>query len=116
MKMSEQYQDHLIKRILFSSFFFFAFIMAFCIFSERGQAQETAPKELKVVFIAYQNPEQLVEDVKPIVKYLKETLKMNIKHFIATDYAGVVEALRNETADMGFMTYFNIAINAIKIF
>jgi len=28
---------------------------------------------------------------------------MDIKHFIATDYAGVVEAMRNETADMGFM-------------
>jgi len=59
--------------------------------------------QLKIVFIAYDNPEQLVDNVKPVVAYLEEQLGMEVKHFVATDYAGVVEALRNETADMGFM-------------
>ncbi|MCH7525118.1 MAG: phosphate/phosphite/phosphonate ABC transporter substrate-binding protein, partial [Bacteroidetes bacterium] len=83
--------------------FIFVLFVVICLFSRQGQAQDIKPKQLKIVFIAYENPDQLVEDVKPIVAYLKETLNMDIKHFIATDYAGVVEALRNETADMGFM-------------
>ncbi len=63
----------------------------------------TGSRQLKIVFIAYDNPEQLIDNVKPVVAYLEEQLGMDVKHFVATDYAGVVEALRNETADMGFM-------------
>ncbi|MCH7623717.1 MAG: phosphate/phosphite/phosphonate ABC transporter substrate-binding protein [Nitrospinae bacterium] len=59
--------------------------------------------QLKIVFISYDNPEQLIDNVKPVVAYLEAQLGMAVKHFVATDYAGVVEALRNETADMGFM-------------
>ncbi len=66
-----------------------------------GEAQ--APKELRIVFIAYQNPDQLIDDIEPVVEYLERAIGMSIKHFVATGYAGVVEALRNETADMGFM-------------
>ncbi|MCZ6779975.1 MAG: phosphate/phosphite/phosphonate ABC transporter substrate-binding protein [Acidobacteriota bacterium] len=60
-------------------------------------------KPLRIAFIAYQNPDQLIEDVRPVVAYLEETLKVSVKYFAATDYAGIVEALRNETADVGFM-------------
>ncbi len=66
-------------------------------------AGEQPLKELRIVFIAYQNPEQIMDDVRPVVAYLKESLGMPVKHFVATDYAGVIEALRNGTADMGFM-------------
>ncbi len=65
--------------------------------------EDSSGAELRIVFIAYQNPDQLMEDVRPVVKYLEEALKMNVKPFVSTDYAGVVEALRNETADVGFM-------------
>ncbi len=59
--------------------------------------------QLRIVFIAYQNPNQLLENIQPVVDYLQQALKVEIRHFMATDYAGVVEALRNETADAGFM-------------
>ncbi len=62
-----------------------------------------APKELKIVFIAYENPDQLIDDVEPVVEYLERSIGLPIKHYVTTGYAGVVEALRNETADMGFM-------------
>ena len=62
---------------------------------------ETAP--LRIVFIAYQNPDQLAGDVKPVIEYLKKALGRDVKSFVSTDYAGIVEALRNETADAGFM-------------
>ena len=55
------------------------------------------------MFIAYENPDQLIVDIQPVVDYLQGRLNVEIEHFAATDYAGVVEALRNETADAGFM-------------
>ena len=58
---------------------------------------------LRIVFIAYSNPDQLIVDIQPVVDYLQGRLNVEIEHFAATDYAGVVEALRNETADAGFM-------------
>ncbi len=59
--------------------------------------------ELKIVFIAYQNPNQLIEDVRPVTEYLEKRLGRPIRSFVATDYAGVVEALRYGSADVGFM-------------
>ncbi len=64
---------------------------------------EAQPRELRIVFIAYENPDQLLEDVRPVVAYLEGKLGRNVRPFVATDYAGVVEALKNETADVGFM-------------
>lgn len=68
-----------------------------------GPAWAAEDGPLRIVFIAYQNPNQLLEDVEPVVEYLQQELQLEIKHFVATDYAAVVEALRNETADAGFM-------------
>jgi phosphonate transport system substrate-binding protein len=57
----------------------------------------------RIVFIAYQNPEQIVKDVTPVVGYLEDQLGVPVKYNVVTHYAGVVEALKNDTADMGFM-------------
>lgn len=64
-----------------------------------GEAQDP----FKIVFIAYENPNQLLEDVDPVVEYLERALGRPVKAFVATDYAGVVEALRNGSADAAFM-------------
>jgi len=103
MKTLDFCKSHKHKIVVTFGLFIFVFSIMTFLFSQEGQAQDIKPKQLKIVFIAYENPQQLVEDVKPIVAYLEKTLNMDIKHFIATDYAGVVEALRYETADMGFM-------------
>ncbi len=62
-----------------------------------------AADPLRIVFIAYENPDQLVEDVRPVVAYLEKALGRPVKHFVATDYAAVVEAIQGGTADVGFM-------------
>ena len=74
---------------------FASFTTAFC--------EDPPPDTLKTVFIAYQNPGKVAEDLKPVVAYIEETLGIKVKDYVATDYAGVVEALRNKSADMGFM-------------
>ena len=94
------FQQNQIKRLLFTSALFFALMQ----FSgpQKLSAKPSGP-ELRIVFIAYENPDQLLEDVKPVVHYLEGKLEVKIRDFVATDYAGVVEALRNKTADFGFM-------------
>ncbi|MCZ6726926.1 MAG: phosphate/phosphite/phosphonate ABC transporter substrate-binding protein [Acidobacteria bacterium] len=62
-----------------------------------------AAEDFRLVFIAYQNPDQLVDNVEPVVEYLEARLGVGVKAYVATDYAAVVEALRGETADAGFM-------------
>ena len=64
---------------------------------------EASPDKLRLVFIAYENPNQLIENVEPVVSYLEKTLGVEVEHFAATDYAAVVEALRYGHADAGFM-------------
>lgn len=64
---------------------------------------EAAPGKLRLVFIAYENPNQLIENVEPVTSYLERELGVEIEHFAATDYAAVVEALRHGRADAGFM-------------
>lgn len=81
----------------------YAFILAFMLFEEGRLKAASHKEELRVVFIAYQNPDQLLKEVKPVVEYLQDRLGLQIRDYVATDYAGVVEALRNETADVGFM-------------
>jgi phosphonate transport system substrate-binding protein len=62
-----------------------------------------AQEPLRIVFIAYENPDQLVENVEPVIDYLEGRLGGEVEHFAATDYAAVVEALRHGSADVGFM-------------
>lgn len=68
-----------------------------------GAALHAEDEPLRIVFIAYENPNQLAENVEPVVDYLEERLGTKVEHFAATDYAGVVEALRHGSADVGFM-------------
>lgn len=58
---------------------------------------------IRIAFIAYQNPDQLLESVEPVAEYLESTIGRPIEAFAATDYAGIVEALKGGTADVGFM-------------
>jgi phosphonate transport system substrate-binding protein len=78
------------------------FLVAVCI-SISTVASADSEETLRIVFIAYQNPEQVVDDVEPVVAYLEKELGLTIKYNVATNYAAVVEALKNNTADMGFM-------------
>lgn len=72
---------------------------------EGGEQTATGPAvdALRIAFIAYQNPDQLLESVEPVADYLESAIGRPVKAFAATDYAGIVEALKAGTADVGFM-------------
>ena len=77
-------------------------VLVFALFTA-AYAEDPPSDTLKIVFIAYQNPGKVLEDLKPVVEYIEEALGIKVKDYVSTDYAGVVEALRNKSADMGFM-------------
>lgn len=78
-------------------------IVVLALWGSFGSCPSAAQEPFKIVFIAYENPNQLLEDVGPVVDYLEKALGRQVKPFVATDYAGVVEALRNGSADAAFM-------------
>ena len=58
---------------------------------------------LKIAFISYANPQQVIEDIKPVVAYLERYAGVPVKGFVTLDYGSSVEAMRNKHADLAFV-------------
>ncbi len=78
-------------------------LLILCGAAAAAQVAQPPPEVLRIVFIAYQNPDRLMDEVQPVVAYLEQKLGLRVRPFVATDYAGVVEAMRNKSADVAFM-------------
>ena len=64
--------------------------------------QATA-EPLKIAFISYANPQQVIEDIKPVVAYLEGRLRVPVKGFVTLDYGSSVESMRNGHTDVAFV-------------
>jgi phosphonate transport system substrate-binding protein len=62
------------------------------------------PRVLRVGFVPSENVQQVAQNAQPIVALLQEKLSMEVQPFVATDYTGVVEALRADKLDIAFLT------------
>lgn len=60
------------------------------------------PKVLRVGLIPNQAPEKIKAKYEPFRKYLEEKLGMPVELFVATNYAGVVEAMAADKLDMAY--------------
>ena len=60
-------------------------------------------KTLRVGFVPAEDAQQVMQNAQPIVEILRKELGMEIQPFVATDYTGVVEALRVNKLDVAFM-------------
>ncbi len=58
---------------------------------------------LKIAFISYANPQQVIEDIKPVVAYLERYAGVPVKGFVTLDFGSSVEAMRNRHADLAFV-------------
>lgn len=61
-------------------------------------------KTLRVGFVPAEDAQQVMQNAQPIVEILRKQLGMEIQPFVATDYTGVVEALRVDKLDIAFLT------------
>jgi phosphonate transport system substrate-binding protein len=59
---------------------------------------------LRVGFVPAEDAQQVMQNAQPIVEILRKKLGREIQPFVATDYTGVVEALRVDKLDMAFLT------------
>jgi len=51
-----------------------------------------------------EDAQQVIQNAQPIVAILEKQLGMEVQPFVATDYTGVVEALRGNKLDIAFLT------------
>lgn len=61
-------------------------------------------KILRVGFVPAEDVQQVIQNAQPIVEILQKQLQMDVQPFVATDYTGVVEALRANKLDIAFLT------------
>ena len=64
---------------------------------------DSKAEPLKIAFVSYANPQQVIEDIKPVVAYLERYVGVPVKGFVTLDYGSSVEAMRNRHADMAFV-------------
>ncbi len=64
----------------------------------------TSGKVLRVGFVPAEDAQQVIQNAQPIVEILHKQLGMEVQPFVATDYTGVVEALRVNKLDIAFLT------------
>jgi phosphonate transport system substrate-binding protein len=61
-------------------------------------------KLMRVGFVPSENAQQVMQNAQPIIELLHKQLGLEIRPFVATDYTGVVEALRVNKLDIAFLT------------
>jgi phosphonate transport system substrate-binding protein len=74
------------------------FVCASC-----GRASNS-PKVLRVGFVPAEDAQRVIQNAQPIVAILEKQLGMEVQPFVATDYTGVIEALRGNKLDIAFLT------------
>jgi phosphonate transport system substrate-binding protein len=65
---------------------------------------------LNVGLIPSEDPSVVISDNKPFLDALSHTLQMEVKPFVATDYNGVIEALRAKKLDLAFLGPFSYVL------
>jgi phosphonate transport system substrate-binding protein len=68
-----------------------------------GDSQKPT-RVLRVGFVPAEDAQQVIQNAQPIVEILQQQLGMEVQPFVATDYTGVVEALRVNKLDIAFLT------------
>lgn len=59
---------------------------------------------IRVGFVPAENAQQVAQNAQPIVDILQKKLGTEVQPFVATDYTGVVEALRANKLDIAFLS------------
>lgn len=60
------------------------------------------PRVLRMGFVPSENLQHIMRNAQPIVQHMSRELKMEVVPFVATDYTGVIEAMRAKKLDVAF--------------
>lgn len=62
-----------------------------------------AAEPLRVALVPIENPERLIDGVKPAMRFLEKEIGIKIRHFITLSYSAAVEAMSSGRADISFL-------------
>ncbi len=88
----------------------FTALLAAGVINQWARAESPASKvnpdlpPLRIAFIPSTNPDQLIEDVRPVVRYFEQQLGRPVRSYMMLDYSAAVEALRSDHVDITFMS------------
>jgi phosphonate transport system substrate-binding protein len=81
----------------------FALALALLVIGACGKSSPSS-KVLRVGFSPAEDAQQVIRNAQPLVEILQKKLGIEVQPFVATDYTGVVEALRVGKLDIAFLT------------
>lgn len=67
-----------------------------------GAAAQALARDLVMGLIPAENNEEMIQKFEPMRAYLEKKLGQKVKVFTATDYAGVIEAMRKHRVDVAW--------------
>lgn len=85
------------KRVLLLAM---AALLGLTLFQESAGAYK--PRVLRMGFVPSENLQHIMRNAQPIVSAMSRELKMEVVPFVATDYTGVIEAMRAKKLDVAF--------------
>lgn len=65
-------------------------------------AEAYKPRVLRMGFVPSENVQEVMRNAQPIVTMMRRELGMDVVPFVATDYTGVIEAMRAGRLDVAF--------------
>lgn len=79
-----------------------ALIAAACWTLLQPPVEAYKPRVLRMGFVPSENLQHIMRNAQPIVSAMSRELKMDVVPFVATDYTGVIEAMRAKKLDVAF--------------
>jgi phosphonate transport system substrate-binding protein len=92
-------------------------MVASLVFTGCSSTQTTAKPEVKVLrvgAIPAEDAQKTRENYKPLTSYLEKKTGMQVELFVATDYSGVIEAMRSGKLDVAIFGPFSYVLAADK--
>jgi phosphonate transport system substrate-binding protein len=88
----------------------FAALMLAGVVSTFACAPAGAQAVLNMGLVPGEDPRVMVNDNQALLDHLQKSLQMPVKPFVATDYNGVIEALRSKKLDVALLGPFSYAL------
>ncbi|MDP2210546.1 MAG: phosphonate ABC transporter substrate-binding protein [Candidatus Aquicultor sp.] len=79
-----------------------------------AKAEKEEVKVLRVGLIPAEDSEEMVKKFKPATEYLAKKLNVKVEPYVATDYSGVIEAMRSGKIDVAFFGPFSYVLAVDK--
>jgi phosphonate transport system substrate-binding protein len=71
---------------------------------------QSLAQTLSIGLIPSEDPRLMASEYQPLIDHLAKALRMEVKPFVATDYNGVIEALRSKKLDVAMLGPFSYVL------